>query len=211
MNEARRIWYQRRKEAIHSRVSAYDVLRHNGVDLNQSTDDREEQISCPFHGEDKKPSARVYPEDGDRPSHVWCFVCQAKGWDAIGLWRQFNGGPENCKFSQALSGIERAFGMPTPEPPTGESVAEQGRPKVVEDPSLDGFKAKYVLCEKRLVHCKASFQHLGDMAGYLAAGSILDKAKYRVDTKVWSSTKGIQVLDQLLEKIFERVSKCPGG
>jgi hypothetical protein len=49
------------------------------------------------------------------------------------------------------------------------------------------------------------------MVGYLSAGSVLDKVRFRVDSNLWSPDKGIQVLEQLLDKIREKVSQCPEG
>lgn len=210
-NELRKRWFIKRVQQIHQMVSAYDILRHNNVDLNQAGDETEEQISCPFHGEDRKPSARVYPSGGgDDHSHVWCFVCQQPHWDAIGLWRMFNGGPDNCGFSQALTGIERAFGLSTPEAPTG--VFEDGPEKPLEDQAaLSEFKARYVQAESRLLSCRAAYQYLQDMRGYLAAGSALDKIRARVGTQKWKPEKGTSALVSLLDKIGEKVRRCPVG
>jgi hypothetical protein len=205
-------WYQQRVEAIHLRVSAYDVLRHNGIELKQNADDRAEQISCPFHGKDTDPSCRIYPGDGvENPSHVWCFVCQEPHWDAIGLWRKFNGGRDNCSFTQALSGIEQAYGLETPPPPDGKTVQEVQR-KTEEEESLDEFKKLYMATERRLISCKDSYRYMKDLQGYLAAGSALDKIRYRVvEVKAWPASKGTKTLEQLLEKIREKVGQCPVG
>src|SRR5574343_824433 len=84
-----RAWIQERVAAIRATVSAYDVLRKFGVKLHHAGENRIEQFSCPFHGKDTKPSARIYPAGPTGPSHAWCFVCQER-WDAITLWRKFN-------------------------------------------------------------------------------------------------------------------------
>lgn len=204
MNELQKEWYRQRVAAIHARVTAYDVLRSHGVDLSQAADDREEQFSCPFHGEDKKPSARVYPEREDNPSHVWCYVCQEPGWDAIGLWKKFN----NQTFGQSLSALERTHGMPTPEAPKGAWASPSERAK---ESARERYKALYTACESRLLACKATFQRLDDMRGYLNAGSVLDRVKYKVDNNVWDPEKGEQVLTALLERIREKTRACPAG
>lgn len=210
--EATKQWFKQRIEAIHLRVTAYDVLRHNGVELKQSADDRAEQISCPFHGADTDPSCRIYPGEGsDNPSHAWCFVCQEPGWDAIGLWRKFNGGKDNCSFSQALGGLERAFGLETPESLAGGSYnpAEERR-KSEEQESLDAFKKLYSITERRLISCKEAYRNLDDLQGYLVAGSALDKIRFLViDTSLWGPEKGKQILEQLLEKIRAKVESAP--
>ncbi len=118
----RKAWIAQRVEAIKEHVSAHDVLRRGGVNLGKG-DNEEEQFSCPFHGQDRRPSARVYPADANNPSHAWCFVCQER-WDAITLWRKFNGG-EDRHFTQILSEIERAYGLETPELPLAWKLLER--------------------------------------------------------------------------------------
>lgn len=201
MNEAQKLWFRQRIAAIHTRATAYEVLRRNGVQLQQSGDDREEQFSCPFHGSDKKPSARIYPGKDDNPSHVWCFVCQEPNWDAIGLWRKFN----SLSFGQALHRLEREFGLPTPEAPDENYEP----PKPAEN--KEAFKKDYLICEARLLACKQAYRMQQDMEGYLTAGSVLDRTKARVDTGVWTPEKGVSVLGLLREKIVEKANKCPVG
>jgi hypothetical protein len=200
MNEAQKEWFRQRIAAIHTRVTAYDVLRRHGVGLTQGGEDREEQISCPFHGEDKKPSARIYPERPENPSHVWCFVCQESGWDAIGLWRKFN----NLTFGQAVGRLEREFGLETPEVPEG-----LWETPVKVDTERDRFQRYYLACEARLLACKPSYRKLGDMAGYLNVGSILDRTKHRVDNDVWKPERGVLILQALLDRIFTKTAACP--
>lgn len=202
MDEARKLWYRQRIEAINSRVSAYDVLRANGVTFTQAADDQEEQFSCPFHGADAKPSARIYPASGDSTSHVWCFVCQEKKWDAIGLWSKFN----NTKsFSQALSSIERAYGLKTPEAPVG-GVKGVGAPEVE-----DRFKKMYLVCEVRLLNTKPAYRASDDLRGYLTLGSVLDRTKHKVDTGQWDSKRGQAVLRTVLDRIQAKENACPVG
>lgn len=202
MDDRRKEWFRQRVESLHHRVTAYDVLRHIGVVLRQITDDRQEQISCPFHGLDKKPSARVYPEEGQSKSHVWCYVCQER-WDAIGLWKKHNNFE---KFSEALSSLEKMYNLSPPDLP--HEIADSAD---APNPELEAFKAKLLQCDNRLVSLKYVYQTLGDLPGYLAAGSAIDRIKYRVDKQVWTPKRGLKALDQLLEKIHEKVAKCPVG
>jgi len=198
----RQEWYKQRVQAIHQKVSAYDVLRHIGVTLTQSTDDKEEQFSCPFHGLDKKPSARIYPASDDSHSHVWCYVCQQPGWDVIGLWRRHN----DLAFGQALSGLERAFGLPTS--PIPEDLEEASQEDLTE---LTVFKKRFLACNKHLTRKRDLYVKLDDMVGFLSAGSVLDKTKYRVDKKLWTPARGLRVLDTLFERMRQKESLCPDG
>lgn len=202
MNEEQKEWYRQRAAAIHERITAYEILRRNGVDLAQAGEEREEQFSCPFHGEDRKPSARIYPARANNPSHVWCFVCQESGWDAIGLWKKFN----NLTFGQALARLERECDLPTPEAPDGTWDTE---PKV--DTERERFQRVYGACEARLLGCKPSYRKQGDMRGYLNVGSILDRTKFKVDNDQWPAERGVQVLRVLLERIHAKTAACPDG
>lgn len=57
---------------------------------------------CPFHGDKKTPSLKVYPGDGG-----WhCFGC-GKGGSVIDFVMEH----ENCKFNQAVHAIDRAFSL----------------------------------------------------------------------------------------------------
>jgi hypothetical protein len=197
VSEARRAWIRKRIDNIHSHVTAYDVLRQGGVELYKS-EGEEEQFSCPFHGEDRKPSARVYPADGDRPSHAWCFVCREKNWDAIGLWRKFNGG-EDKTFGQVLSEIERSYGLSTPDLPL-EAVLDT--PQV--DPNLEVLKTLTQSCENCLRRAKPAYRALGDFKGFVRAGSVLDRVHYRLGKRIISSEKAISLLRELLSKITEK-------
>lgn len=201
MNDAQKQWFRERIDAIHTRVTAYDVLRMHSVDLSQASEDREEQFSCPFHGEDKKPSARVYPARDNNPSHAWCFVCQEPGWDVIGLWRKFN----NLSFGQALNRLEREFNLPTLEAPRGIS-----EPSKVDE-NLAAFKRTYLHCESRLLSCKSVYRKQEDMRGYLNAGSILDRTKFKVDNNLWTPERGVSVLLALFERIRIKTKTCLDG
>lgn len=184
-------WIQARIEVIRQRVTAQEVLRRNGIKI-RGTGDREEQFSCPFHGRDRKPSARVYPETVRGPSHVWCFVCQER-WDVIGLWKKF--GSSDAKFTQTLGEIERAFGIIPPERPPVEYDDEEVDPELVEVDLL------FDVCEKRLKDGRDAF----DMKGFLVLSTILDRLYYQVEEGIIKPKKAIEVLKTVLDKIGERV------
>ena len=191
LEQLRKDWYQQRVEGIHRKVSAYDVLRRNGVQLDGS-DGRELQFSCTFHGVDRKPSARVYPESARGPSHAWCYVCQER-WDAISLWMKFH----NVTFSQALAELERSYGVSPPPMPDGMTAARVAR----VDPDLETFKTLFAACENRLISAKLAYAQLDDLRGYVTAGSVLDKLYSKVMAHRMPAKKANEVLQQLIEKI----------
>lgn len=194
-------WLQRRVETINQKVTAHDVLRRGGVVLQS---EGEEQFSCPFHGADNKPSARVYPENARGRSHAWCFVCQER-WDVISLWKKFNPA-EGKTFSRVLREIEQAFGIVTPEMPSEASLGG-----LAPDTSLEAFDVLYRAAESRLLGAREAYQHLDDMVGYLSAGQVLDKVRHHVESRRMKPARGEEILRQLLERIALKVRSCPVG
>ena len=189
-NAAIRQWMQDRVEHLPSMVTAADVLARNGVSLRYHGD-REEQISCPFHGTDRHPSARYYPE-GQSRSHVWCFACH-KQWDAIGLWEEFNG---KIKFSQTLFEIEKAFGIRPPEAKIPTFDEED-----FVDPIEDEVNYLFEACENRLREERDHF----DMESHLKLGSLLDQIRFAVESGGLSFKDGKKRLEMVIEKIGEKV------
>ncbi len=172
-------WMRARIETIHRTVTAHDVLRRNGVILRYT--DREEQFSCPFHGRDTKPSARVYADSARGPSHAWCFVCQER-WDCIGLWKKFEGfeGP----FGRLLRDIERSHGIvPAEGPPPEEAEAE-------DDLALAELVKLSGICERRLRGARPLF----DMKGYLVLGTVLDRLMTRVEERKTTPEKAKETI-----------------
>ena len=78
------------KDAIRSKVSLGDMLQTEGF-ITGLID--EEQLSCPFHGADRKKSARYY-RDTDT---AYCWVCKEK-WDVISYIRK----KEGLDFKQVI-------------------------------------------------------------------------------------------------------------
>lgn len=198
-NELLGEWYRKRVEGIHSRVSIFDVLRKNGVAFKQAGDDRAEQISCPFHGVDAKPSCRVFPADNNSNSHAWCYVCQER-WDVISLWQKFTG---QTKFGSALSEIERSFGVQTPEMPEGVSFSAPSK----HEKSLEEFDSLYAICERRLVETRFAFE----MKPFLVLATALDRIRSRIDSGHLPVDEGLTTLRKILDKVGETVRSCPGG
>lgn len=178
-------WIRQRVERIHQSITAVDVLKRFGVRVKYET--KEEQISCPFHGKDAKPSARIYPARGDKRSHVWCYVCQEQ-WDAISLWRKFQ--QSDCRFTVSLAEIEKAFGIPVAERPDLPSDTPRGNEKL---------ERLFAACEARLLAARDVFQ----ARSYLTLCVLLDRLYAASETG--EDTESIEIgLQKILDKIGEK-------
>lgn len=200
IQQARRQWMGERIENIHRSVSAFDVMLRHGVDISGG---REEQFSCPFHGIDRRPSARIYPESPTSPSHAWCFKCQER-WDAIALWKKFNS-MEEMPFGQVLGQIEKAYALEVPVFP--EDGVPESEPQ--EDTDLLEYEMLRDVCERRLKDSRQAYHQADDMVGFLSASAILDKLAYRVQKKTLRPDKAALVLRQTLDRIGAKVRSAP--
>ncbi len=192
-NSAVNSWRELRKTTVKDSVTAHDILRYHGSPLRASGD-AEEQISCPFHGKDNKPSARIYPTSGRSASHVHCFTCQ-KSWDVFGLWRNFMGHGEEIKFSTILFEIERAFNIVVPEAPESIEVKNHGPTEEEQEAT-----SLFAVCESRLLLAKSKY----DAEKYLLMGQILDRLYHSNDKQQMKPSEIVKVLRQVLDKIGER-------
>lgn len=114
-------WIGRRVESVRKKYTAYQCLIENGFGDVLGDEASAIQISCPLpeHGPDKRPSARYYPSDGRRPyDNVHCFKCKAH-LDSINLYARLKG----QKFIDALSTLERRFGIKVPRKPEPTPIA----------------------------------------------------------------------------------------
>lgn len=194
-NEVYKEWVRQRTETLRNRVTAYDVLRHFGVHLKYAGDSNEEQISCPFHGQDASPSARVYPESARSASHVWCFVCQER-WDIFSLWKKFQS-QDDMRFTQVLLGLEKAFGIITPEAPEMDREAKPRGPTEEEHEVLDLL----AVCERRLRQAKPHCE----MESFLKMGQVLDNLHLKVNNRDIDVAAAKKLARTLLDKIGEKI------
>lgn len=191
-----KLWVATRIENIHARVSARDVLVRFGTQLKYGS--KEEQFSCPFHGQDTKPSARVYEETARGPSAVWCFVCQ-EYWDAIRLWRkftEFTGG-----FTALLREIESEYNIPVPESPMQHYADYQGP----DTYALDEVYHLMGICSRRLKSGRKAF----DFESFSKVSILLDRLKLQVDEKRLGPAQAKPILEATLDKIGARIRACP--
>jgi len=72
-------------DTVNERVSIFDLFDEYGVKY-YSREISGPKMSCPFHGADTDPSAKVYPETNS----LYCWTCSSS-WDAISFYAQANG------------------------------------------------------------------------------------------------------------------------
>lgn len=185
-----REWNKRRLANILTHVSAADVLIRHGVSL-QRDGTQPEQISCPFHGNDRKPSAKYFPEEGDSRSHVWCFVCH-EHWDVLGLWKKFTG---TERFTEILWQLERAFGV---TPPEAHGMPE---PEAPYDPMVGEVQLLFDSAERRL----REYRDLFSLEAHLKLGQILDHTAYYLDRKQITHAIAKERLTALHSKIESKL------
>lgn len=183
-------WMKARIEQIKDRVTAGDVLSRHGVELYKHGL-QEEQLSCPFHGTDKKPSARYFPDSGQSGSHVWCFVCRER-WDVFRLWMKFTSVE---KFGEALFQIERAFGITPPE--TNE--IPDFEPEY--NPLKDTVASLFNVCERNL----REYRDRIEMVPHLKLGSILDQTRFLLDRESLTLEQARDRLHMVSDKILKMV------
>ena len=98
---------------IRSSVTMRDLAAMYGYEVNRSG-----FIRCPFHGEDKHPSLKVY--DGDRG--WWCFVCN-EGGDIFDFVMKHDG----LEFPKAVERIAEMAGIPISNCRSGLSNEDRAR------------------------------------------------------------------------------------
>ena len=100
-------------ENIRSSVSMRQLASLYGYEVNRSG-----MMRCPFHGEDRHPSLKVY--DGDRG--WWCFVCN-KGGDIFDFVMEHDG----LEFPKAVERIAEMAGIPISDIKKGLSEEDRAR------------------------------------------------------------------------------------
>ncbi len=198
--DARQEWFRSRIDQVHQRLSAHDVLRMLGVPIRQSGSDNEEQIRCPFHGKDNSPSARVYPATGDKPSSVWCFVCNER-WDVFALWKNLKG-LDDCKFPQILKSIENYLGLQAPSAPEGGASLQLN---LVDDSSvslLDRVKKLWNVADSNLRELRDTVS----MEPYLKVSMVLDRIRYDINHDRAKPEIFLAALQTILAKLREMSS-----
>lgn len=100
-------------QLIRSSVSMKQLASMYGYEINRSG-----MMRCPFHGEDRHPSLKVY--DGDRG--WWCFVCN-KGGDIFDFVMEHDG----LEFPKAVERIAEMAGIPVSDGKNDLSEEDKAR------------------------------------------------------------------------------------
>lgn len=144
-------------------------------------------ISCPFHGQDKNPSMKIY--DGNRG--YYCFTCHAGG-DAIDFVRNHDG----LEFEPAVRKLAEMFGIPISDGASGISEADRKR--------MDEQRAKREMAEKERKAAKESLNQLSANIHSLESF----QSNFSPLTDAWCACQRLidqkQVLwDELFKKIYD--------
>ena len=96
-------------ERINEEVSIYDLFDQADPPVKYLTKAKPCQISCPFHGNDTHPSARVYPDTNS----LRCFFC-SKSWRPVTFWAERNmwfrdDDPEKLDIGRAIDSLATMY------------------------------------------------------------------------------------------------------
>ena len=120
------------KELILEKTEFSNVLQDYGAEFVFNPSKAEEvQLRCPFHGNDRKPSARFYKET----QSMFCWVCH-KRWDVI----EFIIDKENASFIQALNILVRKYQIDTSSIPDDPEFVQE---KVKRSTALEFQRALF--------------------------------------------------------------------
>lgn len=110
------------KELIKQHVTLGELLRAKGRITNTMD---EEQLSCLFHGADRKKSARYYRQTDS----MYCWTCK-KSWDVFSYTEQM----ESLNFAQTLNYLIKTYGVDISHLPDApeENIRRMKMPETVK-------------------------------------------------------------------------------
>lgn len=149
-----------RVKNIKNHVHMTDVL--SLLNLLPSSADGDFQMRCPFHGQDSKPSARIY-----RNELFKCFACGV-AYDIIGFYSEY----KKVNFRDSCYLLEKQFGVKW-DGVEDSPVSRESRPQ--QTPSIRDLSLADLLriTEKQLIEKK---KDLG-LEKYAKSFYVLDKAE----------------------------------
>jgi len=143
------------KELVLEKIDFGQVLLDYDVHfVYDPTRAEEAQLRCPFHGDDRKPSARYYRET----QSMFCWVCK-KRWDLI----EFIVDRENASFMQALKLLVKKYNVDTSSIPDSPEFTQEK----VKRSSNEDFE--------RMMYGSTELPEIGDLSNQKAEVSAIGK------------------------------------
>lgn len=160
-------WVQRRLKEVSKYYSAYHALTESGVDLPD--ENTSYQILCPFHEDKHNPSGRYYVSSGRDGSHFYCFKCKLR-LDGVGLYSRLKG----KNFYDALSDLERRFGVKVPKRPESSGINPSDRDSNFKSAAWSDVDRRLDILEKKLLRNRPK----SSLPEYVKMCRHLDLARY---------------------------------
>lgn len=184
-------WIKDRSWAVRKAYNSYDCLHEFGFGETLVDTDTAVQMSCPFHGPDRRPSARYYPSSSRYSDYVRCYYCK-ENWDSVNLYMKFKG----LSFMDALKELERRFRIKIPKRPDAEPIEDY------VDRNLATYKSdawgdverNLVLLNKKLLRVRDCVS----LIDYIKYCRVLDKVRWDLDhMKGQQTPEMVEVLARL--------------
>lgn len=191
---------QRRLDRIKQEIPIARVLADYGYSVRPDGGDREQQFSCDLHGDkqDKKPSARLYPES----AAFYCFGC-GKTRDAVALVREKDG----LSFMDALASLEKRYDLP-PLPWEQDDSHSETTPSLKQE-ILNRLNPQRTFSDDLKVISTLLDQVIQDqfltMAQATSYWEAVDQIEFKVDKHIISDIRGRAVLQAILERLQKDV------
>lgn len=189
---------KQRADRIRSEVPIIRVLADYGYHVNPDGEDREQQFSCDLHGsgQDRKPSARVYPS-----TNSWyCFGC-GQTRDAIQTCRA----KEGKDFWAAIQALETRYRLPPL--PWEEDIA----PATVSDIVREHLNADFSFEEQKNRVLRflqnATDERETPLAQLLTWWETFDQIVYEVESMACTEQQGSARCEHLLGHCLSQMTK----
>lgn len=187
-----------RAQRVNEECDLGELLRDYGYDVYPDRS-REQQFSCDLHGQDNKPSARLYGPTNS----TYCWVCQ-KSRDSVAYVMA----KENVGFREAIKLLERRLGLPALEWDEEDSrslleTPDQYIEALANDVGVSGYgdtKDRVY----RLLQTTTQEREL-PLNSLLAFWQVFDRIDYLHHQQRWPDEKAKTALSKLKAKVLERL------
>lgn len=193
-------WIKERSNAVRKAFNAYDCLSEFGYGELLVDTDTAVQVSCPFHGPDKRPSARYYPSSSRYTDYVRCYYCK-ENWDSIHLYMKFKG----VSFMDALKELERRFRIKIPKKPDAVPVTDyiDRNLSTYKSPAWDDVERFLILLNKKLLKIRDNVS----LIEYTKYCRVLDRVRWDLDLlKGQQTPEMVSILHKLKSMMDESLS-----